>query len=72
MSATIASMTKNELEAMIGTVVEQKLVELLGDPDEGKSLKKAVQDRLIRQKAVVARGQRGKRLEEVVQRLGLQ
>ena len=61
MSATVARMTKDELQEMIGTVVEQKLVELFGDPDEGLHLKKTLQDRLVRQKAAVARSQRGER-----------
>lgn len=66
MNATVAQMTKDELQEMIGAVVERKLVELLGDPDEGLTLKKALQDRLVRQMAAVARGERGERLEDVV------
>ena len=72
MSVTVARMTKDELQEMIGSVVEQKLIELLGDPDEGLSLKKTVRDRLVRQMAAVARGERGERFEDVVQRLGLE
>ena len=71
MSATVAQMTKDELQELIGTVVEQKLVELLGDPDEGLPLKKALQDRLVRQMAAVAGGERGERLEDVARNLGL-
>ena len=71
MSATVAQMTKDELQELIGIVVEQKLVELLGDPDEGLSLKKALQDRLIRQMAAVAEGERGEPLEDVTRNLGL-
>ena len=41
MHTTVGRMTKDELQEMIGVVVEQKLVELLGDPDEGLPLKKA-------------------------------
>jgi hypothetical protein len=65
-------MTTDELRQMIGAVVEQKLVELLGDPDAGRQLEKAVRDRLVRQKAAVARGQRGESLEDVARRLGLE
>ena len=72
MSVTVARMTKDELQEMIGVVVEQKLVELFGDPDEGLPLKKVLRDRLVRQKAAVAHGERGERLEDVVQRLGLE
>ena len=35
MSTTVARMTKDELQDMIGAVVERKLIELLGDPDKG-------------------------------------
>jgi hypothetical protein len=72
MSTTVAQMTKDELQEMMGAVVEQKLVELLGDPDDGLSLKKSVRDQLERQMAAVARGERGKPLEEVIRRLGLE
>ena len=71
MSATVAQMTKDELQELIGVVVEQKLVELLGDSDDGLALKKTLQDRLVRQMAAVAQGERGERLEDVTRRLGL-
>jgi hypothetical protein len=71
MSPTVAHMTKDELQELIGAVVEQKLVELLGDPDEGLPLKKALQDRLARQMAAVAAGEHGERLEDVTRNLGL-
>ena len=35
MSSTVAQMSKKELAQVISTVVEQKLVELFGDPDDG-------------------------------------
>jgi hypothetical protein len=69
-ATTVARMTKDGLQEMIGTVVEQKLVELFGDPDEGLPLKKAVRDQLVRQMAAVARGERGKSFEDVIRRLG--
>ena len=56
---------------MIGVVVEQKLIQLFGDPDEGLPLKKSVRDRLARQMVAVARGERGEPLEDVAHRLGL-
>ncbi len=71
MSATVAQMTRDELQELIGTVVEQKLVELFGDPDEGLPLKKALQDRLVRQMAAVGGGERGEPLEDVTRNLGL-
>jgi len=35
MSTTIARMTKAEFKEMTEDIIEQKLIELLGDPDEG-------------------------------------
>ncbi len=69
---TVAQMTKDELREMIETTVEQKLLELLGDPDEGLPVRKAVRDRLLRQKQAVAGGERGEQFEDVVRRLGLE
>ena len=66
MATKVAQMTKSELQEMIETTVEQKLLELLGDPDEGLRLKKLVRDRLLRQKQAVAAGERGKPLKEVL------
>lgn len=70
--ATIAEMTKDELRELIESVVEQKLLELLGDPDEGLPIRKAVRKRLLKQKQAVAEGERGDSLEDVIQRLGLE
>ncbi len=72
MAATVAQMTKEELREMIETSIEQKLLEMLGDPDEGLEIKKSVRDRLLRQKKAVAAGERGEPFEDVVRRLGLE
>ncbi len=71
MSSTIAQMTKQEFAQMLSTVVEEKLVELFGDPDDGLVLKKNFRRRLIRQKKAVAKGERGEDFAAVVKRLGL-
>jgi hypothetical protein len=68
---TVAQMTKDELRELIEASVEQKLLELLGDPDEGLAIRKSVRDRLLRQKEAVAAGERGEAFEDVVRRLGL-
>jgi hypothetical protein len=72
MASKISEMTTAELKELIEAVIEQKLLELLGDPDEGMSLKKSVRERLLRQKRAVARGERGVPFEEVVRKLGLE
>ena len=71
MADTVAQMTKEELREMIGAAVEQKLLEVLGDPDEGLEIRTAVTDRLLRQKKAVATGERGQPLDDVIQQLGL-
>ena len=65
-------MTKGELRGMIEASVERKLLELLGDPDEGLPIRKAVRERLLRQQQAVSAGERGEPLEDVVRRLGLE
>ena len=67
MAATVARMTKHELKEIIESTVEQKLLELLGDPDQGLILKKALKDRLLRQRKAVASGERGNSLAAISQ-----
>jgi len=69
---TVAQMTKEELREMIETIIEEKLLELLGDPDEGLPIRKSVRERLLYQKEAVASGERGEPFEEVIRRLGLE
>lgn len=70
--ATVAQVTKDELREMIETTVEQKLLELLGDPNEGLPIRKTVRDRLLRRKQAVVSGERGEPFEDVIRRLGLE
>ena len=72
MSVTVAQMSKEELKEMIELTIEQKLLELLGDPDEGLEIRKSVRERLLRQKKAVAAGERGEPFEDVARRLGLE
>jgi len=72
MATTVAQMTKDELRKMIEATIEQKLLELLGDPDEGLPIRKQIHDRLLRQKQAVAAGERGRSFREVVRRIGLE
>ena len=71
MAKIVAEMTADELKQLVGLAVEQKLIELLGDPDEGLVLRESVRKRLLRQKRAVAKGERGALLEDVVRRLKL-
>ena len=71
MPTTVARMSKKELTQVISTVVEQKLLELFGDPDEDLSMRDNLRKRLIRQKKAVAKGERGVELSVVRKQLGL-
>jgi hypothetical protein len=71
MGATVAKMTKHELKEIIESTVEQKILELLGDPGQGLVLKKTIKDRLLRQRRAVASGERGQSVTALVKRLGL-
>ena len=64
-------MTKEQFREMLGETIEEKLLELLGDPDEGLAIRSSIRARLQRQRRKVARGERGEPLEDVVRRLGL-
>lgn len=50
MANTVAQMTKEELKELIAAIIEQKLLELIGDPDEGLQIRKSLHDRLLLQK----------------------
>ena len=50
MTSNVGQLSTDELREIIGSVVEQKLKEMLGDPDEGFEIRAKVQDRLLRQK----------------------
>ena len=69
---TVVQISKEELQEIIEAIVEQKLVELFGDPEMDQPIKEALKERLLRQKERVAQGERGESLEEVVKRLGLE
>ena len=71
MATSVAGMTKGKLKEIIESTVERKLLEMLGDPDEGREIRKSLRDRLVRQRKSVAAGQRGRSLSSVARRLGL-
>ncbi len=71
MEKSVAEMTPSELREMMGDLIEEKLVELLGDPDQGLELRDSLRERLLRQRREVAAGERGEALDDVGRRLGL-
>jgi DNA primase large subunit len=71
MTEMVVQMTKEEFREMIEVIIEQKLLEMFGEPDEGLEIRETVRERLQSQKEAVAAGERGKAFEDVIQELGL-
>ncbi len=72
MTTIVAQMTKEEFKEMLEAVIEQKLLEMFGDLDEGLEINESMCDRLLRQRRAVVAGERGEPFEDVVRRLGLE
>ena len=68
---TVAQLTIPQLEALVEDVIERKLIELLGDPDQGLELKPSVKARLRRSLSAVKRGERGVPAKQVAKERGL-
>ena len=70
-TSTLAQMTKKEFTKILSNVVEQKLIELYGDPDEGLIIKDRLRKRLVQQKKATSKGDRGVDLSSAMKQLGL-
>ncbi len=68
---TISQLTVPQLEALIESAVERKLLEMFGDPDKGLELKPSIKTKLRRSIAATKRGERGKPAQQVAKELGL-
>lgn len=71
MSVKVSQMTDVELRQMIGEIVEEKLMALLGDEEGNLPLRENLQRRLLEQTERTKKGERGEAFEDVVSRLGL-
>ncbi len=69
MTPTVGEMSPSDLREMIDEIVEQKLREILGDPDEGLLLRDEVVARLQRQRQAIQAGERGQSLDSIIQRI---
>lgn len=68
----VGEMELDELRQWIEMIVEQKLLEMLGDPDEGLALRPEIAERVRRTLAEIAQGQTFVPAQEVAKELGLE
>jgi uncharacterized protein YicC (UPF0701 family) len=67
----IKDMNSEQLKALIQNTIDETLESYLGDPDEGKTLKEEVKQRLLAIKQRREAGEKGMTSAEVYQRLGI-
>ncbi len=67
----VSDLTVEEFEQLLEEVVERKLEEFLGDPDEGLELTEWIEQRLKETNAALKAGVRGIPHEEILRRLKL-
>ena len=67
----IKDMNSEELKALIENTIDETLESYLGDPDQGKTLKEDVKQRLLAIKQRREAGEKGMTAAEVYQRLGI-
>jgi len=72
MRTRMIELTVDELKQIIGEALEQKLSEMLGDPDEGLELREGIKARLRRSLEAERRGTRGMPAQEVAAQLGVE
>jgi len=67
----IKDMNSEQLKTLIQNTIDETLESYLGDPDEGKTLKEEVKQRLLAIKQRREAGKKGMTSAEVYQRLGI-
>ena len=67
----VKELSVEQLIALIQEAVEEKLQEILGDPDQGLELKEDIKERLKKSLSAVERGERGIPISQVVKETGL-
>jgi len=70
--SSVRELSVEELKALIGEVVEEKLREMLGDPDGGLVLRPDIQERLVKSLNQPKESRQSVSAPEVARRLGLE
>lgn len=68
----VKELSVEQLKTLIQEAVEEKLQEILGDPDQGLELKEEVKERLKHSLAAMEQRQEGILIGQVVKELGLE
>ena len=68
---TVNELSIDELKALIEEVVEEKLQEMLRDPDEGLSLRPEIEERLVKSLNQAEKPRRTVSAQEVARQPGL-
>lgn len=71
MKNTLMVQRDKNLKSFIGQVVEEKLKEFLGDPDEGKELRGSIKKRLEKSFRVEEKGDKGIAAKAFAEKFGL-
>jgi len=67
----VKDLNVDQLKALIEEVVQEKLIEILGDPDAGFELRDEVKERLRLSLAAVRSGQKGIPIDQIASQAGL-
>ena len=67
----VNELTVEEFKTLIQEAVEEKLEEMIGDPDQGLELREEIRERLRSSLAAMQGGEKGIPVEQVARRVGL-
>ncbi len=67
----VKDLSVEEFKSLIEEAVEEKLEEILGDPDLGLELREEVKGRLNRSLAVIQAGEEGIPIDDIISQAGL-
>ena len=67
----VRDLTTDQFKALVQEALEEALMDLLGDPDEGLQLREEVTDTVLASLARTQRGEKGIPAEEVARQLGI-
>ena len=68
----VKELSVEQLKALIQEAVEEKLQEILGDPDQGLELREDIKDRVRHSLAAVESGEEGIAIGQVAKEIGLE